>query len=70
MVAIGLHVNWSVLDVCVSKCEPTFAGCVCVWGGISGQTHISAAMWPRDTSLWSGQEGAVKLEWNARRSCG
>lgn len=38
MVAIGLHVNWSVLDVCVSKCRPMFA--VCVWGGkISTDTH-------------------------------
>ena len=33
MVAIGLHVNWSMLDVCVSKCRPMFAGGVCGGGG-------------------------------------
>lgn len=33
MVAIGLHVNWSVLDVCVSKCEPIFVVCVAGGGG-------------------------------------
>lgn len=50
MVAIGLHVNWSVLDVCVSKCRPMFA--VCVWGGARYlQTHMPAAMWLRDASL-------------------
>lgn len=33
MVAIGLRVNWSVLDVCsVSKCESLFV--VCVWGAV------------------------------------
>lgn len=70
MVAIGLRVNWSVLDVCsVSKCESLFV----VWGGgseISAQTHMAAAMWPKDASLGSRQEGALKLDWRAGRSLG
>lgn len=54
MVAIGLHVNWSVRDVCVSKCWPIFALCS-GGGGVRWvrylHTHMPAAMWPRDESL-------------------
>ena len=32
MVVIGLHVNWSVLNVCVSKCKP-YLWCVVLGGG-------------------------------------
>lgn len=71
MVAIALHVNWSVLDVCVSKYGLIFAGCVCRGSEISTETHMLAAMWPRDTSLWSRQ-GVLGLDRRARRSlsCG
>lgn len=36
MVAIGLLVNWSVLDVCIFKCGHIFV--VCVYGGVSTWT--------------------------------
>lgn len=44
----------------------------CGGGGseISAQTHMAAAMWPKDASLGSRQEGALKLDWRAGRSLG
>lgn len=50
MVVIGLHVNWSVLNVCVFKCKP-YLWCV-VLGGVGSEIshrHICLLPCGRET---------------------
>ena len=71
MVAIGLHVNWSMLDVCVSKCRPMFAGGVCGGGGGARQgIYRHTGLLPCGQEMQTCDEGRVSLTGlgGARRS--
>lgn len=77
MVAIGLHVNWSVLGVCVSKCRPMFAGCVGGEGDkISADTHACCHVAKRSKLVikaWCPRTGLESQEVSRlwlNRNCG
>lgn len=68
MVVIGLHVNWSVLNVCVSKCKP-YLWCV-VLGGWVARYHIdtyACCHVAKRPKLVIKTGGSTQLDWRARR---